>query len=147
MDSETFISTRHIWPKDCEQKVPTKFFSEAVIEGLASDGGLCSWEGVSKVKLWGVEKPGRATYIERAQILGNVYILLTYLLPGWRDDWNCLWGNFACSKIALSGTCQATSSSWSCFMDQRDHLKICLYSSCPIFLHTVFHQVAILWYL
>lgn len=68
--SETFISTRHIWPKDCEQKIPAKFFSEAVIEGLASDGGLFVPEKeFPKLNCGEWKSLVGATYIERAQIL------------------------------------------------------------------------------
>lgn len=70
VDSETFISTRHVCLKDSDKKFPPKYFSEAVVEGLASDGGLFVPE-----KEFPKLSPGEwtnlvgATYIERAQVL------------------------------------------------------------------------------
>ncbi|KAJ1076609.1 hypothetical protein K5549_008308 [Capra hircus] len=103
VDSETFISTRHIWPKDCEQKVPTKFFSEAVIEGLASDGGLFVPEKeFPKLNCGEWKSLVGATYIERAQILLEKCIHPADI-PAARlgEMIETAYGeNFACSKIA-----------------------------------------------
>ncbi|KAM8804123.1 LOW QUALITY PROTEIN: threonine synthase-like 1 [Rhynchonycteris naso] len=69
VDSETFISTRHV-PKDCEQKVSAKFFSEAVIEGLASDRELFVPEKeFSKLNCGEWKSLVGAFYVERAQIV------------------------------------------------------------------------------
>ncbi|KAH0501601.1 Threonine synthase-like 1 [Microtus ochrogaster] len=70
VDSETFISTRHVCPKDLDKKPPPKYFSEAVIEGLASDGGLFVPEKeFPKLSCGEWKSLIGATYIERAQIL------------------------------------------------------------------------------
>lgn len=70
VDSETFISTRHVCPKDLDKKPPPKYFSEAVIEGLASDGGLFVPEKeLPKLSCGEWKNLIGATYIERAQIL------------------------------------------------------------------------------
>ncbi|XP_023590789.1 threonine synthase-like 1 isoform X2 [Trichechus manatus latirostris] len=103
VDSETFISTRHIWPKNCKQKNSTKFFSEAVIEGLASDGGLFVPEKEFP-KLSSGEWKGLvgATYIERAQILLEKCIHPADI-PAARlgEMIETAYGkNFACSRIA-----------------------------------------------
>lgn len=103
VDSETFISTRHIWPKDCEQKVPTKFFSDAVIEGLASDGGLFVPEKEFPKLNWREWKSlVGATYIERAQILLEKCIHPADIPPAKLGEMiETAYGeNFACSKIA-----------------------------------------------
>ncbi|XP_077009654.1 threonine synthase-like 1 [Tamandua tetradactyla] len=103
VDSETFISTRHIWPKDCEQKVSAKFFSEAVIEGLASDGGLFVPEKeLPKLTCGEWKRLVEATYIERAQILLERCIHPADI-PAARlgEMIETAYGeNFACSKIA-----------------------------------------------
>ncbi|ELW72990.1 threonine synthase-like 1 [Tupaia chinensis] len=103
VDSETFISTRHIWPKDSEQKVSTKFFSEAVIEGLASDGGLFVPEKeFPKLSCGEWKSLVSATYIERAQILLERCIHPADI-PAARlgEMIETAYGeNFACSKIA-----------------------------------------------
>ncbi|XP_008829963.1 threonine synthase-like 1 [Nannospalax galili] len=103
VDSETFISTRHIGTKDLEQKVPLKFFSEAVIEGLASDGGLFVPEKeFPKVSCREWRSLVGATYIERAQILLERCIHPADI-PAARlgEMIETAYGeNFACSKIA-----------------------------------------------
>lgn len=103
VDSETFISTRYIHLKDCEQKVSTKFFSEAVIEGLASDGGLFVPEKeFPKLSCGEWKNLVGATYIERAQILLERCIHPADI-PAARlgEMIETAYGeNFACSKIA-----------------------------------------------
>ncbi|XP_006871716.1 PREDICTED: threonine synthase-like 1 [Chrysochloris asiatica] len=103
VDSETFISTRHIWPKDCKPKNSSKFFSEAVIEGLASDGGLFVPEKeFPKLSSREWKSLVRATYIERAQILLERCIHPADI-PAARlgEMIETAYGkNFACSKIA-----------------------------------------------
>lgn len=103
VDSETFISTRHIWPKDCEQKIPTKFFSEAVIEGLASDGGLFVPEKeFPKLNCGEWKSLVGATYIERAQILLEKCIHPADIPAAKLGEMiETAYGeNFTCSKIA-----------------------------------------------
>nr|XP_008998308.3 threonine synthase-like 1 [Callithrix jacchus]XP_008998309.3 threonine synthase-like 1 [Callithrix jacchus]XP_008998310.3 threonine synthase-like 1 [Callithrix jacchus]XP_008998311.3 threonine synthase-like 1 [Callithrix jacchus]XP_017829600.3 threonine synthase-like 1 [Callithrix jacchus]XP_035162859.2 threonine synthase-like 1 [Callithrix jacchus]XP_035162860.2 threonine synthase-like 1 [Callithrix jacchus]XP_035162861.2 threonine synthase-like 1 [Callithrix jacchus]XP_035162862.2 thre len=103
VDSETFISTRHVWSKDCEQKVSAKFFSEAVIEGLASDGGLfVPAKEFPKLSCGEWKSLVGATYIERAQILLERCIHPADI-PAARlgEMIETAYGeNFACSKIA-----------------------------------------------
>ncbi|KAM4828663.1 threonine synthase-like 1 [Thomomys bottae] len=103
VNSETFISTRHICPKDCQQKVSAKFFSEAVIEGLASDGGLFVPEKeFPKLSSGEWKSLVGATYIERAQILLERCIHPADI-PAARlgEMIETAYGeNFACSKIA-----------------------------------------------
>ncbi|XP_071071591.1 threonine synthase-like 1 [Dasypus novemcinctus] len=103
VDSETFISTRHTWPKDCDQKASTKFFSETVIEGLASDGGLFVPEKeLPKLSCGEWKRLVGATYVERAQILLERCIHPADI-PAARlgEMIETAYGeNFACSKIA-----------------------------------------------
>uniref|UniRef100_A0A2K6KU27 Threonine synthase like 1 n=1 Tax=Rhinopithecus bieti TaxID=61621 RepID=A0A2K6KU27_RHIBE len=103
VDSETFISTRHVWPKHCEQKVSAKFFSEAVIEGLASDGGLfVPAKEFPELSCGEWKSLVGATYIERAQILLERCIHPADI-PAARlgEMIETAYGeNFACSKIA-----------------------------------------------
>ncbi|KAM4812618.1 threonine synthase-like 1 [Urocitellus parryii] len=103
VDSETFISTRHVCPKDCEQKLSTKFFSEAVTEGLASDGGLFVPEKeFPKLSCGEWKNLVGATYVERAQILLERCIHPADI-PAARlgEMIETAYGeNFACSKIA-----------------------------------------------
>ncbi|XP_004716168.3 threonine synthase-like 1 isoform X1 [Echinops telfairi] len=103
VDSETFISTRYNWPKDYKQKNSTKCFSEAVTEGLASDGGLFVPEKEFP-KLSSAEWKGLlgATYVERAQILLEKCIHPADV-PAARlgEMIEAAYGkNFACSKVA-----------------------------------------------
>ncbi|KAM6162724.1 threonine synthase-like 1 [Erethizon dorsatum] len=103
VDSETFISTRHFGSKDHEQKVSTKFFSEAVIEGLASDGGLFVPEKeFPKLSSREWKSLVGAIYTERAQILLERCIHPADI-PAARlgEMIETAYGeNFACSKIA-----------------------------------------------
>lgn len=103
VDSETFISTRHFCSKHHEQKVSTKFFSEAVIEGLASDGGLFVPEKeFPKLSSGEWKSLVAATYTERAQILLERCIHPADI-PAARlgEMIETAYGeNFACSKIA-----------------------------------------------
>lgn len=103
VDSETFISTRHFGSKDREQKVSTKFFSEAVIEGLASDGGLFVPEKeFPKLSSREWKSLIGAAYPERAQILLERCIHPADI-PAARlgEMIETAYGeNFTCSKIA-----------------------------------------------
>ncbi|KAL1784183.1 threonine synthase-like 1 [Sigmodon hispidus] len=103
VDSETFISTRHVCPKDHDKRLPPKYFSEAVVEGLASDGGLFVPEKqFPKLSCGEWKSLIGATYIERAQILLERCIhpadipatKLGEMIETAYGD------NFACSKIA-----------------------------------------------
>ncbi|XP_012632800.2 threonine synthase-like 1 [Microcebus murinus] len=103
VDSETFISTRHICPKDYEQKVSAKFFSEAVIEGLASDGGLFVPEKeFPKLSCGEWKSLVGATYIERAQILLERCIHPADIPAARLGEMieRAYGENFTCSKIA-----------------------------------------------
>ncbi|XP_045391038.1 threonine synthase-like 1 [Lemur catta] len=103
VDSETFISTRHIWPKDYEQKVSAKFFSEAVVEGLASDGGLFVPEKeFPKLSCGEWKSLVGATYIERAQILLERCIHPADIPAARLGEMieNAYGESFTCSKIA-----------------------------------------------
>ncbi|KAM6215345.1 threonine synthase-like 1 [Rhynchocyon petersi] len=103
VDSEAFISTRHIWPNNCQQKNSTKFFSEAMIEGLASDGGLFVPEkDFPKFSSGELKSLVGATYTERAQIILERCIHPADI-PAARlgEMIEIAYGkNFACSKIA-----------------------------------------------
>lgn len=103
VDSETFISTRHVGPRDGERKVPAKFFSEAVVEGLASDGGLFVPEkGLPAVSCGEWKSLVGSSYVERAQILLERCIHPADI-PAARlgEMIEAAYGeNFACSKIA-----------------------------------------------
>uniref|UniRef100_G1T435 Threonine synthase like 1 n=1 Tax=Oryctolagus cuniculus TaxID=9986 RepID=G1T435_RABIT len=103
VDSETFVSTRHVGPRDGERKVPAKFFSEAVVEGLASDGGLFVPEkGLPTVSCGEWKSLVGASYVERAQILLERCIHPADI-PAARlgEMIEAAYGeNFACSKIA-----------------------------------------------
>ncbi|KAL6093342.1 hypothetical protein STEG23_036222 [Scotinomys teguina] len=103
VDSETFISTRHICPKDQHKKLPPKYFSEAVIEGLASDGGLFVPEKEFPRLSCGEWKSLiGATYIERAQILLERCIHPADIPANKLGEMieTAYGDNFACSKIA-----------------------------------------------
>ena len=103
VDSETFISTRHVCLKDHDKKFPPKYFSEAVVEGLASDGGLFVPE-----KEFPKLSPGEwnnligATYIERAQVLLERCIHPADIPAAKLGEMiETAYGeNFACSKVA-----------------------------------------------
>lgn len=103
VDSDTFVSTRS---NNCEAEVgqdKAKFFSDAVIEGLAADGGLyVPKNGLPKLTAgeWG--RLVEASYAERAQIILERCIhpadvpavVLGEILEKAYGE------NFACSKIA-----------------------------------------------
>ncbi|KAM8979333.1 threonine synthase-like 1 isoform X1 [Sarcophilus harrisii] len=102
VDSETFVSTRYK-SKHPGEKVSTKYFSNAVIEGLASDGGLFVPQKEFP-KLSSVEWKSLvgATYIERAQIILEKCIHPVHI-PAFKlgEMIETAYGeNFACSKIA-----------------------------------------------
>ncbi|EGW14196.1 threonine synthase-like 1 [Cricetulus griseus] len=103
VDSETFISTRYFCPKDHDKRFPPKYFTEAVIEGLASDGGLFVPEKeFPKLSCGEWKSLIGANYVERAQILLERCIhpadipatKLGEMIETAYGD------NFACSKIA-----------------------------------------------
>ncbi|KAJ7322238.1 hypothetical protein JRQ81_018525 [Phrynocephalus forsythii] len=103
-ESEGFISTRTLkGNREDGQKGPVKYFSDAVIEGLAMDGGLFVPEkGLPKFTPGEWQNLLGATYAERAQI-----ILERCIHPA-DVPASELWGmvktaygqNFACPKIA-----------------------------------------------
>ncbi|XP_044534253.1 threonine synthase-like 1 [Gracilinanus agilis] len=102
VDSETFVSTRYK-PKGSEEKVSTKHFSEAVIEGLASDGGLfVPRKEFPKLNFVEWKSLVGATYVERAQLILERCIHPVDI-PASRlgEMIETAYGeNFACSKIA-----------------------------------------------
>ncbi|XP_004600079.3 threonine synthase-like 1 [Ochotona princeps] len=101
-DSEPFISTRRIGPRDGEQ-VSAKFFSEAVVEGLAPDGGLFVPEKAFPMLSCGEwRRLVGASYMERAQILLERCIH-PMDIPATRlgEMIETAYGaNFACTKVA-----------------------------------------------
>ncbi|XP_027697319.1 threonine synthase-like 1 [Vombatus ursinus] len=102
VDSETFISTRYK-SKHPGERISPKHFSDAVIEGLASDGGLFVPQKEFP-KLSSVEWKSLvgATYVERAQIILERCIHPVDI-PAFRlgEMIETAYGeNFACSKIA-----------------------------------------------
>ncbi|XP_049633724.1 threonine synthase-like 1 [Suncus etruscus] len=102
-DSETFISTRYSCTKDGKPKVSTKFFSEAVIEGLASDGGLFVPEKeFPKLNAGEWRRLVGATYVERAQVLLEKCIHPADVPAAKLGEMieNAYGENFACSKVA-----------------------------------------------
>ncbi|XP_055988305.1 threonine synthase-like 1 [Sorex fumeus] len=102
-DSETFTSTRHSWTEDCKQNISTKFFSEAVIEGLASDGGLFVPEKeFPKLNAGEWRRLVGATYIERAQVLLEKCIHPADIPAARLGEMieTAYAENFACSKVA-----------------------------------------------
>ncbi|XP_039377049.1 threonine synthase-like 1 [Mauremys reevesii] len=98
-ESETFISTRYIRSEMCEQK----YFTEAVVEGLASDGGLFVPEkGLPTFSAGEWQSLVEATYIERAQIILERCIHPADI-PAFKlgEIVEIAYGeNFTCSKIA-----------------------------------------------
>ncbi|CAH2282248.1 threonine synthase-like 1 [Pelobates cultripes] len=69
-DSEAFLSTRSSSSDQKARECKTKYFSDAVVEGLASDGGLyIPEEGMPKIAAGDWERLIRATYAERAQVI------------------------------------------------------------------------------
>ncbi|XP_074842381.1 threonine synthase-like 1 [Carettochelys insculpta] len=101
-DSETYISTRCIRSEACEQKGSIKCFTEAAIEGLASDGGLFVPEKGLPIFTAGEWKSlVEATYVERAQIILERCIHSADV-PAFKlgEIVELAYGkNFACSKI------------------------------------------------
>ncbi|XP_007665938.1 threonine synthase-like 1 [Ornithorhynchus anatinus] len=101
--SETFISTRDIWPGGGKQTGSPKYFSEAILEGLASDGGLFVPEnGLPKFSRGEWESLVGATYIERAQVIMERCIHPADI-PAFKlgEMIETAYGeNFTCSKIA-----------------------------------------------
>lgn len=103
VDSETFISTRHVCLKDHDKNFPPKYFSEAVVEGLASDGGLFVPEkDFPKLSRGEWENLIGATYIERAQVLLERCIHPVDIPAAKLGEMiETAYGeNFACSKVA-----------------------------------------------
>ncbi|XP_029444531.1 threonine synthase-like 1 [Rhinatrema bivittatum] len=102
-ESETFVSTRSRWPDEYEIKGSPKHFSDVVVEGLASDGGLFVPEKMLpqlKPREW--EGLLRATYVERAQVILEKCIHPADV-PAFRlgEIVEMAYGkNFACAKVA-----------------------------------------------
>ncbi|XP_060104324.1 threonine synthase-like 1 [Heteronotia binoei] len=103
-ESECLISTRSLQCDDnSEQKHSVKFFSDAVVEGLAPDGGLfVPLMGLPKFTAGEWQRLLGATYAERAQL-----ILERCIHPAdipapelWAIVEAAYGQNFACSKIA-----------------------------------------------
>ncbi|XP_067417814.1 threonine synthase-like 1 [Emydura macquarii macquarii] len=102
-ESETFISTRHIRSETCEQKGSSKYFTEAVVEGLASDGGLfVPGKGLPTFTAGEWQSLVEATYIERAQIILERFIHPADIPASKLGEIvEIAYGeNFTCSKIA-----------------------------------------------
>ncbi|XP_030055146.1 threonine synthase-like 1 [Microcaecilia unicolor] len=102
-ESETFVSTRSTLPDKYEQKYSAKHFSDVVIEGLASDGGLFVPERkLPKLSAGEWESLLGASYIERAQILLEKCIHPADVpAVNLGEIVEVAYGNnFACSKIA-----------------------------------------------
>ncbi|XP_029391596.1 threonine synthase-like 1 [Mus pahari] len=103
VDSDTFISTRHVCLKDHGKRFPPKYFSEAVVEGLASDGGLFVPEKeLPKLSRGEWNNLIGATYIERAQALLERCIHPADIPAATLGKMiETAYGeNFACSKVA-----------------------------------------------
>lgn len=103
VDSETFISTRHVCLKGHDKKFPPKYFSEAVVEGLAPDGGLFVPEKeFPKLSRGEWTNLIGATYIERAQVLLERCIHPADIPAAKLGEMieTAYGGNFACSKVA-----------------------------------------------
>lgn len=103
VDSETFISTRHVCLKGHDKKFPPKYFSEAVVEGLAPDGGLFVPEKeFPKLSRGEWTNLIGATYIERAQVLLERCIHPVDIPAAKLAEMieTAYGGNFACSKVA-----------------------------------------------
>lgn len=103
VDSETFISTRHACLKGHDKKFPPKYFSDAVVEGLAPDGGLFVPEKeFPKLSRGEWTNLVGATYMERAQVLLERCIhpadIPAATLGAMIEA--AYGGNFACSKVA-----------------------------------------------
>lgn len=103
-DSEGFISTRsQRYDKREEQKSARKFFSDAIIEGLAPDGGLFVPEmGLPKFSAEEWQSLLGANYAERAQIILERCIHPADIPASKLCEMvEIAYGqNFACSKIA-----------------------------------------------
>lgn len=103
-ESENFISTRNLCcaGKD-EQMSPIKYFSDAVIEGLAPNGGLFVPEmGLPKLTTGEWQTLLGATYPERAQTILERCIHPADLPASklWEMVETAYGQNFTCSKIA-----------------------------------------------
>ncbi|XP_074049127.1 threonine synthase-like 1 isoform X2 [Macrotis lagotis] len=102
VDSETFVSTRCKF-RHPEERVTPKYFSDAVIEGLASDGGLfVPRKEFPKLSCLEWKSLVGATYVERAQVILERCIHPVDI-PASRlgEMIETAYGeNFACSKIA-----------------------------------------------
>ncbi|XP_075068074.1 threonine synthase-like 1 [Mixophyes fleayi] len=103
VESETFVSTRCDASKVDTNKSPSKFFSDVVIEGLATDGGLYVPEkGLPKLTPgeWG--RLVTASYAERAQIILEKCIHPTDVPPVVLGEIieKAYGENFACNNIA-----------------------------------------------
>uniref|UniRef100_A0A8C8RV85 Threonine synthase like 1 n=1 Tax=Pelusios castaneus TaxID=367368 RepID=A0A8C8RV85_9SAUR len=102
-ESETFISTKHIKSETCEQTGAIKYFTDAVVEGLASDGGLFVPEkGLPTFTAGEWQSLIEATYIERAQIILERFIHPADIPASKLGEIvEIAYGeNFTCSKIA-----------------------------------------------
>ncbi|XP_036616045.1 threonine synthase-like 1 [Trichosurus vulpecula] len=102
VDSETFVSTRYK-SKHPGERISTKHFSDAVLEGLASDGGLfVPQKEFPKLSCSEWKSLVGATYVERAQVILEKCIHPVDI-PASRlgEMIETAYGeNFACSKIA-----------------------------------------------
>ncbi|XP_006258463.1 threonine synthase-like 1 [Alligator mississippiensis] len=102
-EAETFISTRYVKSEKCDKKEPAKYFSDVVIEGLASDGGLFVPEkGLPKLTAGEWQSLVEATYVERAQIILEKCIHPADIPASTLGEIvEIAYGeNFTCSKIA-----------------------------------------------
>ncbi|XP_069504259.1 threonine synthase-like 1 [Ambystoma mexicanum] len=101
--SEAFISTRSICPEKGDPNGSTKTFSEVVVDGLASDGGLfVPARGLPSFTTGEWRRLMGANYVERAQIIlercippaDMPAVKLGYIVE------KAYGKNFACSQIA-----------------------------------------------
>ncbi|XP_053122490.1 threonine synthase-like 1 [Hemicordylus capensis] len=103
-EAEGFVSTRRPrYDEKDEQKSPTKYFSDAVVEGLAPDGGLFVPElGLPKFSAGEWQTLLGTTYAERAQTILEKCIHPADLPASklWEMVEIAYGQNFACSKIA-----------------------------------------------
>ncbi|KAM8967900.1 threonine synthase-like 1 [Pelodytes ibericus] len=103
LEAESFVSTRSTCLELNTGKIKTKYFSDAVMEGLAPDGGLyISERGLPKLTPGEWERLIRATYAERAQVILERCIHPADVPPVVLGDIieKSYGDNFACSKIA-----------------------------------------------
>ncbi|XP_042332074.1 threonine synthase-like 1 [Sceloporus undulatus] len=103
-ESEGFISTRSLRDsKKSEQNNSTKYFSDAVVEGLAPDGGLFVPEmGLPKFTSGEWQNLLGATYTERAQIILErcIHPVDVPASQLWEMVETAYGQNFTCTKIA-----------------------------------------------